>query len=149
MFNVKNILIFLLLLLVGVGCGYSTPKDNVIKMPSGKKVQVDVARTANEQAVGLSGREDINGGMLFCFNESKIQSFWMLGMLVPLDMVWIQDGVVVGISDRVPVKEMGKIARRKSPKDVNAVLELKSGSAEKFKIVKGSKLNGVVDICGR
>jgi uncharacterized membrane protein (UPF0127 family) len=36
-----------------------------------------LAHTPQQQAVGLSGREAINQGMLFVWSDSDIRRFWM------------------------------------------------------------------------
>jgi uncharacterized membrane protein (UPF0127 family) len=36
-----------------------------------------LAHTPHQQAVGLSGREAINQGMLFVWSDSDIRRFWM------------------------------------------------------------------------
>lgn len=67
-------------------------------------ITVDVARTAREQAMGLGGRSSLpkDGGMLFPFDAAKRRTFWMKGMLIPLDILWIRDGKIVAIDANVP-----------------------------------------------
>ena len=51
----------------------------------------EVARTSAERAKGLSGRPGLRPGtgMLFVFDSGRASTFWMKGMLFPLDIVWI------------------------------------------------------------
>ncbi len=67
-------------------------------------ITVDVARTAREQAMGLGGRSSLpkDGGMLFPFDAAERRTFWMKGMLIPLDILWIRDGKIVAIDANVP-----------------------------------------------
>lgn len=66
-------------------------------------ITVEVARTAQEQARGLGGRSSLprGGGMLFPFDAAKPRVFWMKGMLIPLDILWIREGKIVAIDASV------------------------------------------------
>ncbi|HWQ69885.1 MAG TPA: DUF192 domain-containing protein [Patescibacteria group bacterium] len=67
-------------------------------------ITVEVARTAQEQARGLGGRSSLpkDGGMLFPFDAAERRTFWMKGMLIPIDIVWIREGKIVAIDANVP-----------------------------------------------
>src|SRR5574337_576667 len=67
-------------------------------------ITVEVARTAQEQAKGLGGRSSLpkGGGMLFPFDAAERRTFWMKGMLIPLDMLWIRESKIVAIDANVP-----------------------------------------------
>jgi len=60
-------------------------------------LNVEIADTADERAKGLSGRDQIasDSGMLFVFSESSKYRFWMKGMKIPLDIIFINGGKVV------------------------------------------------------
>ncbi|MDD5560223.1 DUF192 domain-containing protein [Candidatus Methylomirabilis sp.] len=62
-------------------------------------ITVEVARTAQEQARGLGDRSSLpkGRGMLFPFDAAKPRVFWMKGMLIPIDIVWIREGKIVAI----------------------------------------------------
>lgn len=66
-------------------------------------ITVEVARTAQEQARGLGGRSSLprGGGMLFRFDAAKPRIFWMKGMLIPLDILWIREGKIMAIDTNV------------------------------------------------
>lgn len=145
--------LFVMLMLVGAGCGSvaentTTSDKATLEMPSGKTITVDVARTLSEQATGLSGRDDVSPGMLFCMGDTKVQNFWMLGMKVPIDVVWIHGGDVDSVSVNVPLREDDDVARMSSIGPVNMVLELPAGDAERFDIQPGDVIAGVVEACG-
>ena len=64
-----------------------------------------MARTGAEQARGLSGRPELapQSGMIFPQSRDVIASFWMRGMLIPLDFVWIgADCRVADLTENVP-----------------------------------------------
>ena len=65
----------------------------------------EIALTPGDHALGLSGRENLapRTGMLFIFETGVASTFWMNGMLFPLDFVWVSmDCSVVDITHNVP-----------------------------------------------
>lgn len=69
-------------------------------------VQVEVARTREEQQRGLMYRKELapDAGMIFVFASEKPHPFWMANTLVPLDMLFIgDDGRVAAIVEREPL----------------------------------------------
>ena len=104
---------------------------------------VELAVTPQERARGLMGREELtdNQGMLFLYESDVTPGFWMLGMLIPLDIVWIdRDGVVVGVERDVP-PEPGNPQPPLyfPPSPIRYVLEIKSGRAEELGVGPGSR----------
>lgn len=62
--------------------------------------QFEIASSSDARTQGLSGRADVpsNYGMLFVFPESGSYGFWMHEMLVPIDIIWINEaGIIVDI----------------------------------------------------
>src|SRR5574337_1459282 len=101
-------------------------------------ITVEVARTAQEQAKGLGGRSSLpkGGGMLFPFDGAQRRIFWMKGMLIPLDMLWMLDGKIVAIDANVPPPRphetpvvVGHVA--------DLVLEVPAGFAQEMGISAG------------
>lgn len=94
--------------------------------------QVQVARTEEEQAQGLSGIADIsaNEGMLFILDAPKKASFWMKDMLFAIDLYWIRNGQVVGVEKNMqpppPGTAYSELKIYNSPTEVDAVLEVKA-----------------------
>lgn len=74
-------------------------------------VDVVVAATDEAQSRGLMGVTDVPAGvgMLFVFPEpagpAGRPGFWMLDTLVPLDIAFASDGVVVGVATMQPCRE--------------------------------------------
>ena len=93
-------------------------------------VAVELARTDAERARGLMWRTSLapDAGMLFLFDESEVHSFWMQNTLIPLDMIFIDDGGrIVGIVARAaPQTTTGRSVDAPS----RYVLEVNGGWAE-------------------
>ena len=67
-------------------------------------IDVEVARSIEEQAKGLGGRSSLKKGtgMVFPYDGPGVRAFWMRGMLIPLDILWIRDGKIVAIEAKIP-----------------------------------------------
>ncbi len=83
---------------------------------------------------------DNDQGMLFIFPGETSTSFWMRGMLIPLDLVWIDSGLnVVGVTSNVPPHGgSGSPTLYLPPQPVRYVLEVSAGVAGELGIVQGS-----------
>ncbi len=104
-----------------------------------------LAETQEEQSKGLSGCTYLpkNSGMYFPF-ELKHSTFWMKNMVMPIDIVWIAKGIVVGIDSNVPFPspntDDAKLPAYHSPIAVDAVLEVGAGMAESYGLTKGARV---------
>lgn len=109
-----------------------------------KEISVIVVKTDKDREKGLSGTTslDTNTGMLFVFeNPTKAQAFWMKGMLIPIDIIWIKDGKIVKIDKNVPIPDSktsdDNLPRYSAGVPVNYVLEVNSGYSDKNSIKVG------------
>lgn len=104
----------------------------------GKTITVEYARTMGEQQVGLMNREhlDEDAGMLFVFSMALPRTFWNHNTQIPLDVIWIHGGVVIGVSNLPSIQEKSKTII--SPGIADQVLEVNAGFAERYNIKKGS-----------
>ena len=76
----------------------------------GGRFSVEVADDAEERTRGLSGRATLadGAGMWFDLGVSREARFWMREMLIPLDMVWVDEGLeVVAVTADVPFPVWG------------------------------------------
>ena len=104
------------------------------------RFQVELADTPSSRMKGLMFREklDQEKGMLFVFEKTSIQSFWMQNTLIPLDMIFIRpDGVIVKIHPMAKPKDLTMIS---SGRPVKAVLEINGGLAQKLGIKTGDRV---------
>lgn len=92
---------------------------------------VEVARSEEEQAMGLMFRERVGAGegMLFPFSTARPASFWMKNTLIPLDMIFIRaDGSIARIAANTVPYSLEPVG---VDEPVAAVLEIAGGrSAE-------------------
>jgi uncharacterized membrane protein (UPF0127 family) len=95
-------------------------------------LRVEIADTAFLRSRGLSYRDGLRPGtgMLFVFSEPAIRDFWMKGMRFCLDIVWIEDGEIVGAAQNAcpePGATDDELTRYESPEPVTYVLEVPAG----------------------
>jgi uncharacterized membrane protein (UPF0127 family) len=151
-------------LFVGIlGFVYQKTQTGEINLPSQvntltkntKKIQinntdvyVEIARSQEERAEGLSGRETLaaDQGMLFIFEEKDVtRAFWMKGMLFPLDFLWINDGEIIQIDENVqapvPNTPDSELTLLTPFQPVDYVLEVNGGFAAKNNIQVGDEVN--------
>ena len=122
--------------------GQELPISSVATIPNGTQIQLEVAQTPQQQAMGLMHRPALpdNRGMLFDFVLPQSVSFWMKNVPVPLDMVFLRKGVVQYIASSVPpcTKEPCPTYGPKTP--IDQVIELRSGRAAELELKKGDKV---------
>ncbi|HYC94859.1 MAG TPA: DUF192 domain-containing protein [Sphingomicrobium sp.] len=101
---------------------------------------VEVARTAEEQRVGLMNRQQLapDRGMIFPFEDERIASFWMKNTLIPLDIIFVRaDGSITNIeANTVPLSEEPVM----SYEPVRAVLEIAGGRSAELGIKPGDRV---------
>ena len=114
-----------------------------ITFPDGYTVAVEIAADDETRAQGLMFRDQVREGwgMLFLFAKTGDYPFWMKNTLIPLDMVWIDEGhKVVAVAKDVPPCKADPCPSYPPNAPARYVLELAAGQAEKHRIVKGSTL---------
>lgn len=123
----------------------ATPSPIKTMSISDKTLQIEIANTDASRELGLGGRSslDQNSGILFVFDSKPIMvSFWMKGMLIPLDMIWITNGKIVQINKNIPVPGPGTpdaSLKTFSPQmPVDYVLEVNGGFSDQNNIKVGN-----------
>lgn len=110
-----------------------------------KVVNIEIADTIDKQRLGLGGREVLreNEGMLFVYDQALPRRFWMKGMLIPIDMIWMNDNQVVDISASVqpqPGAADHELEFYSPSSEADKVLEVTSGWAERNDIKIGDEV---------
>ena len=103
---------------------------------------VAVADNATEQIRGLMECRNLpnRSGMYFVYARPTAVSFWMKSMLISLDIIWIRDVEVIGVTEDVPPAEPedANPPTYQPPGRVTAVLEIAAGQAAAHNIAIGS-----------
>lgn len=88
---------------------------------------------------GLSGQRELcsSCGMIFEFQKKGIYSFWMNDMLIPLDIAWISDGMIVHIEKNVQATFAGTMTPIEKS---DIVLEIGAGKLDEFGIEVGDRV---------
>lgn len=124
-----------------------TPSSSTVAI-AGKTIQVEVANNKTSREQGLSGRTNLapDHGMLFVFDSKQvIPTFWMKGMLIPLDFVWISGGSIVKLDNNVQPPSPNTADRSLkiySPgQPIDYVLEVNAGFSDSNNIKVGDTIN--------
>jgi hypothetical protein len=121
-----------------------TYKKKQIRLKDSVLVLADIADTSELQAIGLSGRTFISDeeAMIFIFPYPEKHAFWMKGMIIPIDIFWINEGKIVHIEHSVkPPDDKNQQLSVYNPNVMSdMVLETKAGFAKNFNIVVGDKI---------
>ncbi len=105
----------------------------------GKSLNLEIARSPQEQATGLMYRPALpdDRGMLFPMTPARPVTFWMKNVPVALDMVFLYQGKVKAIAPSVPSCTTPDCPVYGPQGDVDNVLELRSGRALELGIKVG------------
>ena len=101
-----------------------------------KTYQLELAKSPTEKTRGLSHRSSLpkDHGMLFLFDTPGIYPFWMKDMLFDIDIIWIYEDKVIGVTTARVADGLKPLY---PPSVVSKVLELNVGSG----IVAGSPVS--------
>lgn len=114
---------------------FADPNNNKLKT-----ISIEIADSPGEQEQGLMYRHSMpdSCGMLFIFDETKPQSFWMKNTIIPLDIIYIgEDRKIVTIAkNAVPYSEKSI----PSVKPARYVVEVNAGFTDTYNIKEGSTI---------
>lgn len=148
-FFAAAILILVILFVLGVSQTFAPPRPSSSQAAArlgDASFMLDIAETPAAQARGLSGRADIpeRGGMVFLFDGAVEHTFWMKGMLTPIDIVWVRGDEIIGFVERAEPPAPGTrdedLERFPSPGTVDRVIELHAGSVEVLGLKPGQSV---------
>lgn len=111
-------------------------QGNVIKRVYIRDVPVkaEVVKTETRIEQGLAGRSNLpNGrGMLFEMPDNDTQRFWMKGMRFAIDIIWIENGRVIGCEKNISPNDSRIFV---SPGDAGYILEVSEGFCDQNKVM--------------
>ena len=122
--------------------GQQLPISAIAVLPNGAKIELEVAKTPQQQQMGLMYRPALpdNRGMLFEFGLPQPVSFWMKNVPVKLDMVFIHKGVIEYITDSAPPCAEEPCPTYGPNKLIDQVIELRAGRATELKLKVGDRI---------
>ena len=111
---------------------------------NGLVLVADISATNEQRTKGLSVKDGLaeNEAMLFVFGNAAEHRFWMKDVKFPIDIIWIDsDKNVVYIEHNLQPCTSGVLCTTYKPNDDSLyVLETVGGFAEKYDIVKGTRV---------
>ncbi len=109
---------------------------------AGVNIDLEVAKTSEQQAIGLMFRESLSGdrGMLFPFESARLARFWMKNVSIDLDMIFLQQGRVVHLAKNVPPCRQEPCPIYGPDTLVDTVIELPGGRTEQLGLKKGDRV---------
>ena len=106
------------------------------------RLSVEVVTTPEKRAVGLMHRFSLkpDHGMLFVFERSEPQSFWMKNTYIPLSIAFVgEDGRIINIDDMQPQSEQTHWSRGPA----RFAIEMKKGWFAERGILPGATVSGL------
>jgi len=139
-----NIVFFILLIIICIMLINFNNKKEMRVCFQNHCFDVELAIKTEEKKKGLMFKEhlDMDKGMLFVYEDEKERSFWMKNVLIPLDIIWINEkNEVVFISENTQLCD-GSFCQNINPgKDAKYVLEINAGLSKKIGLIIGDKID--------
>jgi len=111
-------------------------------------LKITLAETQEKRQQGLSSVASLaqDTGMLFIFEKKGVTpSFWMKGMLIPIDIIWIKDGKISQIDKNIQPPDKytpdAGLKLYKPGAPIDYVLEVNAGMADKNNLKVGDKVD--------
>lgn len=144
-------IIVVLVVIVTVAFLYQTYREPVVRFFLGEPkagifirnipLSVSIADTPEERSTGLAGVASLppQEGKLFIFKQEGRWGFWMKDMLIPLDIIWIDNsGSIVHIEENVRPDSYPAIYA--SPVPARFVLEVNAFFVATFNVSVGDQV---------
>ena len=116
----------------------------------GKRFVIELARTPKEWVKGLSGRTELSEGhgLFFVYQTEEPRSFWMKGMLFPIDIIHIDESSRVVRVERTvsPIRPNDELKLYPSRVPIKYALEVNAGESSDITTGNSCKLNFNNDI---
>ncbi|MBI1357310.1 MAG: hypothetical protein GC160_23460 [Acidobacteria bacterium] len=131
--------------LVDLALGPPQLASTPVILPDGSEIQAEVAANFGERQRGLMARTVMpaDQGMLFLFDESANWRFWMLGTLIPLDILWMDENreILYISADTPPCTNNVSCPTYGPSASSRYVLELNAGEAARRGLSVGDRLD--------
>jgi len=122
-----------------------TPLPTVqLSLPGGQTLTLEKAVTPHQQNLGLMFRPALaaDHGMLFPFSTTDRHGIWMKNMLIPIDILWLDDHrTIVHIEPNVPPCRQEPCLIYQPPTPARYVIELAAGAAAKDGLATGLSIS--------
>lgn len=117
------------------------PIGAIAKM-GGETIELEVARTPEQQEMGLMYRSSLpkNRGMLFPFEAPRYTRFWMKNTIIPLDMIFLSNGEIKAIFANVPPCTSEPCQSYGPSVQIDRVIELAGGRAKELGLKVGDRV---------
>lgn len=138
---------FPLLALTVLVCSSCVAQDPYVVL-KGERFTVELARTSDEQALGLMFRDSLadGHGMLFLFPGEARRSFWMKNMRIPLDILYFDTNLrLVSVAENAQPCRSQRCPPYPSAAPAKYVLELRAGTAAELGVRPGDVLELRID----
>jgi uncharacterized membrane protein (UPF0127 family) len=114
-----------------------------VVFPDNYSVLVEVAADDDTRQQGLMYRDRLQdgAGMIFLFAKPGDYPFWMKNTLIPLDLIWIDEGHrIVHVAHDVPPCKADPCPNVPPNATASSVLEVAAGVAAKHHLAEGQTL---------
>jgi len=103
------------------------------------KMKTKVLQTPNDILKGMMGKKFTGefNALLFVLHR-KNSPFWMKNCIIPLDIIFINDGKITKIHHNCPPCATNECKRY--PGDGNLVIEMRGGTCRELNIRRGAKV---------
>lgn len=138
---------FLFLALSALVCSSCVAQDPYVVL-KGERFTVELAKTSEEQALGLMFRESLadDHGMLFLFPGEAMRSFWMKNTRIPLDIFYFDSNLrLVSVAENAQPCRSQRCPPYPSAAPAMYVLELRAGMAADLGVRNGDALELHID----
>lgn len=108
-------------------------------------INIAIAERHIDQARGLGGCKSLPNktGMYFPYSTKQSPTFWMKGMRMSIDIVWLEGGKVVKVDASLP-PPTGQLdqdlTRYPAPRPIDGVLEVAAGKAQEYGLTPGAQV---------
>ncbi len=109
---------------------------------NGKKIKLESANTPFQRSLGMMQREPLpkKRGMMFPLEKIDQASVYMFNCLAPLDIVFLKQGAIVGLSEKTPIckkSDPDLCPLYESPEKVDHWLEFREGTIQRMGLAVG------------